>query len=387
VTRVGVTGIGLVSGLGAGGAAALGPALERGRSAIGPVGAFSTRGFPCQLAAEVPPTALAELIDPAEARRWSRVSQLAVAAGRLAVRDAGIEGDPDVHLVVGTEFGDLRSTEEFAGGYLARGIAGLSPLAFPNTVMNTMASAMAIALGLRGASMTLNCRRVPGELAVARGAALVASGRARRAIAGGVDEVSPLMLRVLGEWGALSRANGHAEGCRPFDRTANGAVLGEGAVFLVLEALDAARARGARVLGELRAAAWHAGVRTPTIRSALAAAGTSADRIAWIYSAASGDPRDDAVQLRALSRSPGLGAAALTSLAPLAGAHAGLGTLHVAAATWTAASGRLPGIATLAEPLAPAAVGPGLHRVRPGPGLVHGVARRGDQIALVVAPA
>jgi len=386
VTRVVVTGVGIVSGVCTGGAAALGPALESGRSAIGPVTAFSTDGFACHLAAEVPSATLVDLIDVSEGRRLSRVSQLAVTAGRLAVRDAGIEGHPDVHLVVGTEFGDLRSTEEFAAGYLARGVAGLSPLAFPNTVMNTMASAVAIALGLRGASITLNCRRVPGELAVARAVALVAGGRAQRVIAGGVDEVSPLVFRVLGGFGALSCENGHAEGCRPYDRTANGAVLGEGAAFLVIESLDSARTRGARALAEIRAAAWHSGVRTPTIETALAAARVSADQIAWIYSAAPGDPREDAAQLRALRHSPGLGEVALTSLAPLAGAHAGLGPLHVAAATWTAAAGWLPGIATLAEPLATAAVGPGLHRVASRPGLVHGVARRGDQVALVVAP-
>jgi 3-oxoacyl-[acyl-carrier-protein] synthase II len=387
VTRVVVTGVGLVTAVCTGDAAALPPALESGRSAIAPVTAFATDGLRARLAAEVPPAALAPLIDVVEARRWSRVSQLAVGAARLAARDARLEGESDVHLVVGTEFGDLRSTEEFAAGYLARGAAGLSPLAFPNTVMNTMASAVAIALGLRGASVTLNCRRVPGELAVAQAVALVTGGRARHVIAGGVDEISPFMFRVLGQSGGLSRDNGHDEGCRPYDRTANGAVRGEGAAFLVVESIDIARARGARVRGEIRGAAWHAGARAPTIGAALDAAGVRADEIAWVYSAASGDPRDDAAQLKALGRVPDLGHAALTSLAPLAGAHAGLGPLHVAAAMWTATAGRLPGIATLRTARTAAALGPGVHPVRPGPGLVHGVARRGDQVALVVAGA
>jgi 3-oxoacyl-(acyl-carrier-protein) synthase len=214
----------------------------------------------------------------------------------------------------------------------------------------------------------------------------VAGGRAERVIAGGVDEVSLLTFRVLGQSGALSRGNGHAEGCRPYDRTANGAVRGEGATFLVIESLDSARARGARVLGEIRGAAWRAGTRTPTISAALDIAGIRAEQIAWIYSAASGDPREDATQLRALRRAPGLAEAALTSLAPLAGAYGGLGPLHVAAAMWTATAGQLPGIATLTAPLTAAAVGPGVHPVRSGSGLVHGVARRGDQVALVIGP-
>ena len=85
--------------------------------------------------------ALAELVDGAEARRLSRVSQLTLAAARLAVADAEVVQGSALALVVGTELGDLRSTVAFANGYLARGPAGLSPLLFPNTVMNTMAAA------------------------------------------------------------------------------------------------------------------------------------------------------------------------------------------------------------------------------------------------------
>jgi hypothetical protein len=80
----------------------------------------------------------------------------------------------------------------------------------------------------------------------------------------------------------------------------------------------------------------------------------------------------------------------VTSLTPVAGEHAGLGPLRVAAAAWTARMGRLPGIASLREPRDDArdvAAGPGVHRVPPGPGLVHAMARGGDAVALVVAPA
>src|SRR5207302_336760 len=191
---------------------------------------------------------LAGLVEPAEARRLSRVSQMPVAACRLAVDDANLGDLSDAHLIVGTEFGDLRSTEEFAAGYLRRGAGGLSPLAFPNTVMNTMAAASAIALGLHGSSVTVNARRVAGELAVGRGAALIAGGRATAVLAGGVDELSPLMFAVLARLAAISPRGGGEEGCRPFDRDASGPVRGEGATFLVLESLEAAAARGARRL-------------------------------------------------------------------------------------------------------------------------------------------
>jgi 3-oxoacyl-(acyl-carrier-protein) synthase len=268
-----VTGVGIVTGLITGGAAAVGPGLESGRSAVGPVEAFSTRALSSHLGGELPSATLTALIDPAEARRMSRVSQMTVAACRLALRDAGLDDASAAHLVVGTEFGDLRSAEEFAAGYLTRGPAGLSPLAFPNTVMNTMAATTAIALGLHGASTTLNARRVAGELAVARAWTMIAHGRAQAVLAGGVDEVSLLMFAMLARLGALSPLAGGDEGSRPFDRHANGSVRGEGATFLVLEARPAAVARGARILGEIRSAAWRCGPRPAAVAAALETAG------------------------------------------------------------------------------------------------------------------
>ncbi len=385
--RVVITGVGIVNAVCAGGAAALGPVLESGRSALGRVAAFSTDGLPSHLAAELPSGTLASLTEPAEARRLSRVSQMTLAACRLALSDAELTSASDMHLVVGTEFGDLRSTEEFAAGYLRRGPAGLSPLAFPNTVMNTMAAGTAIALGLRGASITVNARRVAGELAVARGAALVAAGGAAAVLAGGVDEVSPLMFGVLARLGALSPRGGGEEACRPFDRRANGPVRGEGATFLVLESLDSATARGARALGEVRAGVWRSAVRATSIAQALKSSGLEPGDIGWIYGSGSGVPAQDAALLASIRRAFRESRPALTSLAPIAGEHAGLGALGVAAATWTARTGRLPGIASLGEPIAPArdlAAGPGVHRVPPGPGLVLAVSRGGDSVALVV---
>lgn len=388
-TRVVITGVGVVNGLYTGGAAAIGPVLEAGRSAIGPVTAFPTNGLASHCAAELPSATLASLMDPDEARRLSRVSRMTLAACRLAIGDAGLSGGDDTHLVVATEFGDLRSTEEFAAGFLRRGVAGLSPLAFPNTVMNTMAAGTAIALGLRGASITLNARHVAGELAVARAAVLIAGGRASAALAGGVDEISPLMYGTLARLGALSPRGGGEEACRPFDRDANGPIRGEGATFLVLESLESARARGARVLGEIRAASWRSGPRAAAIPAALGAAGLKPGDIGWIYGGAPGAPAQDGAELAAIRRVFRGESPVLTSLAPVCGEHAGLGAVRVAAAAWTARAGRLPGVVSLRAPRSLArglAAGPGLHRVTAGPGLVLGVSRGGDSVALVVAP-
>jgi 3-oxoacyl-(acyl-carrier-protein) synthase len=350
--RVVVTGVGVVTAGLAGGA----DALRRFLAAPPPASA-----------GRVDDPTLAGLLGGVDARRTSRVSRLAVAAARLALDDARLKDVETAALVLGSEHGDLHSTIEFADGYLRGGTQGLSPLLFPNTVMNTMASATSIAAATRGPSLTLNVRTVGGELAVARAARTIAAGRVDLALAGGVDERDPLVEAVLGDLG------GGAE------------TRGEGATVLVLETLDRARARGVVPLGEIRGAAWRGLAARPNgvgrviesraIAAALAEAGIEPNAVGWVYGSGSGDgPRDDwerALLSRALRPE-----VRVASLAPLIGQHAGLGALRVAAATWTATSGRL--LDAAGEPASR------LTDVAAGPGLVHGIARGGTHVALVV---
>jgi 3-oxoacyl-(acyl-carrier-protein) synthase len=318
-----------------------------------------------------PPTAAAHVVDDTtlaaslagiDPRRTSRVSRMTIAATRLALADARLDEASEAGLVLGTEHGDLHSTLEFVDGFLRGGPNGLSPLLFPNTVMNTMASTATIAVGTRGPSLTLNVRTVGGELAVARAAHTVASGRLDVALAGGVDVRNPFVESALAELGADAE------------------VRGEGATVLVLEAREHARARGAVPRGEILGAAWRGLAARPNgvgrhgesraIAAALAEADVSAQAIGWVYGSSSGDAARDAWEAALLARALGHGAT-VASLAPLVGQHAGLGALRVAAALWTAASGRLPTPAV---------------DVPRGPGLVHGVARGGTHVALVVGP-
>jgi len=293
---------------------------------------------------------LSQLLDATEARRLSRVCQMTVAAGRLALADAALAGGTSLALLLGTEFGDMVSTIKFVDDYLQRGIPGLSALLFPHTVMNTMAATTAIAVSAKDLSLTLNIPTVAGELAIARGAAAVRAGRIDACLAGGADEPPPFVVDTFREAGAGSD------------------VRGEGAGFVVLESLEGARARGARILGEIIGEAWRAlavrphgvgrATRSAAIAAALACAGAEPAEIGIVYTSANGDgPREEwerALLHRALAphRPP------QRSLSLPAGRHGGVAARSVATAA-TEAGERLA--------------------------LVHAVARGGNQIAIVVA--
>lgn len=260
----------MVTGLGTAGAwgwgrEALAAALCESRVALTEVdrsaGYHRREGSRC--AALVPPVGLAAWVPPGEARRMSPPSKLALAAARMALADAGLsrkpamapveEGDGlSTAVAIATTFGPSSFTEGLLRQILLEQPEAASPYLFTESVASAPAAQIAIATGARRAGVTV-CQREAGPLiAVARGAAEVAAGRADLALAGTVEEITPLLHAVLDRFGALARPGADGEErARPLDRRRNGMLAGEGAAVLALESEEGARERGARVLARV----------------------------------------------------------------------------------------------------------------------------------------
>jgi 3-oxoacyl-(acyl-carrier-protein) synthase len=181
-------------------------------------------------------------------------SKLGVAAARMALRHAGLPDvvEDETAVVVATAFGPSSNTEALLKQIFCEGPESASPSLFMESVANAPAAQIAISARARGPSLTV-CQREAGPLiALGRGAGEVASGRARRALAGSVDEMTPLLHALLDRFGALARPGPDGEEvARPFDRRRCGFLAGEGAGLVVLESEEALRQRGGRALARI----------------------------------------------------------------------------------------------------------------------------------------
>ena len=249
-----VTGIGTIGPAGAG-LEPLRRALERG--AIETCEVDRSAGFHRESSARraglVPDAAYGRWLAPAHARRMSPPSRMAVAAARMALESAGLSEDlvrgEGTAIALGTAFGCTTFTAKLLQQMAEGGPAAISPFLFMETVANAHAGQVALALGAQGPNWTLTQREASALFALGRGHDLVASGRARVALAGVVDEMGPILHAVLDRFGALARE----ERGRPFDARRAGFLASEGSTILVLEEEGLARARGAPIIGRIRA--------------------------------------------------------------------------------------------------------------------------------------
>jgi len=308
-TRVVVTGAGVISPLGTG-IDAFADALWNGSTAI----ADSTR-YPGSLVAEFQELNPTPWLGNKGVRVLDRGTRLLCIAAQMALNGTGLlqdaagEGDAELGLVCGTMFGGVHSIASFDMSGLVEGPAFVSPMEFPNTVINAPAGQAAIKHKLRGVNSTICAGLASGLTAIQYAAEFLRFGRARYLMAGGMEEVcdeASLGFNKLG----LSSATGSA---RPFATDRDGTAAGEGSALWMLETEATAHARGVQPILEICGFGTandareiigyepHAEGATAAIREALEETGITAADISCIVSGANGSRTGDAMEARALA--------------------------------------------------------------------------------------
>ncbi|MHB1242358.1 MAG: beta-ketoacyl-ACP synthase II [Gaiellaceae bacterium] len=315
--RVAVTGLGAITPIGLD-APSTWRAATAGESGVGFIESFDASGFPVRIAGEVKGFDAASVAPPKDARRMERNVLLALGAAQEAWRDAAIEQfDADrVGIVVGSAIGGLPGIVEQQDVLRERGADRVSPFFIPSVLVDSASGQIAISLGLRGPNYAPVSACATGSHAVGEGAELIGRGAADVVLAGGTEScIHPLILAgFCAMRGLVAEDEDPTRASRPFDATRAGFVMSEGACILVLEQLEAARARGATVYAEVLGYgasndAHHMAQPDPDsvgvavmMRSALDRAGVAPERVGYINAHGTSTPLGDAAETRAIKQ-------------------------------------------------------------------------------------
>ena len=254
--RVVVTGLGIISPVGIGIAAAW-SSIVTGKSGIGPITHFDAGTFPTRIAGEVKDFDVAKWLSPKEARRFDAFIHFGLAAAIDALKDSGIDLDRErreqVGVCIGSGIGGLPLIEDTHNAMLAGGMRKISPFFVPGTIINMISGQLSIMYGLKGPNLAVVTACTTANHCIGEAGRLIEYGDADVMIAGGAEAtISKLGVGGFCAARALSTRNDAPEqASRPWDRDRDGFVLGEGAGVLVLEEYEHAQRRGARIYCEL----------------------------------------------------------------------------------------------------------------------------------------
>jgi 3-oxoacyl-[acyl-carrier-protein] synthase II len=317
--RVVVTGLGAVTPLG-GDVVTFWKSLVAGHSGIRRISSFDPSRLRCQIAGEVPDFDPSGVLDHKLIRRTDRYTQLAMVATREALDDAGLPQHLEDELAEGTGIliasglGGNGTLVDQISKWATDGPGRLSPFFIPMAIANMASAQAAISHGALGPNFSTTSACASSGHSLGEACETIVRGDAQVMLAGGSDApVYEVTVAALDAMRALSTRNDDpAAACRPFDRGRDGFVLAEGAAMLVLEELDHARARGARILAELAgyaatADASHITRPSPggrgavrAARRALEKARIEADRIDLVSAHATSTPEGDSAELEAI---------------------------------------------------------------------------------------
>ncbi len=254
--RVVVTGLGIVSPVGNTVSEAW-ASISAGKSGIGRITRFDPASFPSQIAGEVKNFDPAQFLNPKEVRRMDVFIHFGLVAAMEALKDSGIEANPSyaerAGVCIGSGIGGLPMIADTHSAYLEGGVRKISPFFIPGTIINMISGNLSIMYGLKGPNLALVTACTTGNHSIGEAARIIEYGDADVMVAGGAESA----VHELGIGGfcaarALSTRNDQPEAAsRPWDKDRDGFVMGEGAGVLVLEELEHAKARGARIYCEL----------------------------------------------------------------------------------------------------------------------------------------
>ncbi len=320
--RVVVTGMGVISPHGQS-VPTFWEGLSRGELAIGPITLFDASAYPTRIAAEVKDFRVEQWIEGRESRRMSRATQFAVGAARQAVEDSRLPLDDgagdDVGVILGTGTSAFPEIEQGARVLLTRGGMRMNPFFAPMVLPNMISAQVAIRFGLRGYSNAVVTACAASTQAIGDAAEVIRRGAAVAMLAGGSEAtISEFGLAAFSLLRVMSQRNDDpAHACRPFDKNRDGLVPGEGAGVLVLERLDHALTRDARIYAELvgygaSTDAYHFVAPSPdgsgaalAITRALADAGLPPTAVDMINAHATATDLNDPMETRAIKAALG----------------------------------------------------------------------------------
>ena len=315
--RVVVTGLGLVLPNGIGVEAAWRNTCE-GKSGIGLITRFDTSSFQTKIAGEIKGFNPEEYVDRKEIRRMDLFIQYAVAASKIAVDDAGLEikdGISDrVGVIIGTGLGGLPTIEEYHKVLLEKGPNKITPFFIPKLIANMASGHVAMHLNAKGPNSCVVTACATGAHCVGDAFRAIQYGDADAMITGGTEaNITPLCVGGFNVMRAISTRNHEPEkACRPFDRDRDGFVISEGAGVLVLEEVDFALRRGARIYAELigfgmNGDAYHITAPSPNgegaakcMKRALEDAGISPEDVDYINAHGTSTPLNDLAETIAI---------------------------------------------------------------------------------------
>jgi 3-oxoacyl-[acyl-carrier-protein] synthase II len=254
--RVVVTGVGLVCGCGIG-TDEVWRNLLAGKSGVGPITHFDATAFDCRIAGEVRNFDPLTWVEKKEVKKMGRFIQLALAAADFAMRMSGLEITPELAaasgVYIGSGIGGFDVIEREHTKYMQGGPGKISPFFIPASIVNLASGHVSIRYGAKGPNSATATACSAGAHAIGDAYKIIQRSDAEVMIAGGAEAaITPMSVGGFAAMRALSTRNDEPErASRPFDAQRDGFVIGEGAGVLILESLDLARRRGAKILAEI----------------------------------------------------------------------------------------------------------------------------------------